>query len=148
MKKFAIILLVFAGCAKPIPFSSTLPSKIVTVKKTKAQILEDSEVFIANTFVSAKDVIEVKNSNLIIGKGISTPLKFKWSYSFIIRANENRLRYEFYNVTMNDAFDYNTPTQFLFNRKTWDREKGMIYERLTAIAKSYEDYIKADNSTF
>ena len=99
-----LILILFIGCAgimQSIPPEELVLQKVYEINLSKKEIYQKSLEWLAKTFISSKEVIELKDeyTGKIIGKGVTeftnVIAKIPCRYTVTIEAKENRYRVTF-----------------------------------------------------
>ena len=133
-------------------------TEVVQVDSTlnQSQLFGNAKLFFANTFKSAKDVIQLedKENGRIVGKGLSniyitvlTPVKMKLHYSILIECKDGRYKYTIYDLYYEDYPDkYNsyrtskTPIENTFETKRYYNRKGQP----KSLFKQYKEKTEAE----
>jgi hypothetical protein len=172
MKKFIFTIIssfIIAYSFAQSPFSI---EKIDSVSKSKTQIYADTKMFIAETWKSAKDVIQNddKENGIILIKGVSIQSKYfqmndhKWVYSYTVKflMKEGKYKIILGDVKCTDAYagSYKWPLiefcdncefpgymKTSINKQKWTELMDSLKKEFVGIVDAYDKYIKTSTNT-
>lgn len=152
MKKITLILLLFsisvsAQLHDRFPFNDSgkiIYSSIIDAEgKSKAELYTSAKEFFANTFVSAKDVIQMddKDGGIIIGKGskrimienkkVTVPVSILFSIK--IECKDNKYKFEIYSIKFENSLgEFSAEDMF-------SEEKEKLYNQANKNSKMIVD---------
>jgi hypothetical protein len=92
---------------------------IDSVNMSKEQLYKKAKVWLVNTFNDSKAVIEIDDSDKIVGKGnfivnytyALTPSKCKFNFTVNLDFKDNKYRMQIYNIIAEFALNYETPVE-------------------------------------
>ena len=156
MKKILTLnlaLLLFFGCAvmmQTIPSEELVHQKVYELDLSKKEIYQKSLEWLAKTFISSKEVIELKDedSGKIIGKGITeftnVIVKIPCRYTITIEAKENRYRITFDTFIGLWGEYHNNPKPI--NNEMERKYLTEVKNNLDLLAEDLFTYLKSDEN--
>lgn len=129
---------IFTGCGQPaVPKSQLVYTKIIEHNKNAKEAFEYSKIWLANTFVDSKSVIEYANEDnfTIIGKGIIPKVNYAFTvygdtkFTLTIQNKDNRSKITLDNIQIetydriNGTLKYDMWNQDQFNSFSLEANK-------------------------
>lgn len=109
-----------------------------------------AKVWFAQSFRNAKEVIQVDEPNLIVGKGnfdfTQAMVPFLIRFSVRVDIKEDRYRIQFYDITYREGTrGAEKDLEILNEKKGRDKLKGNIYSEFTSLIESFKKSVSQAN---